>query len=149
MLSKIINESAIEVKPVVWRRSVAAPPRTPHPERPRTEAADEANQLRVRISELDSVRERESRKAYEAGLQAGEISARQHADEEVRATVEKLAITITEIASLRADMLSRAEADTVRLTIEIARRILHREVTVDTSALEALIKAALEKLQGQ
>ena len=36
-----------------------------------------------------------------------------------------------------------------RLAIEIARRVLHRELSVDPSALEALIKAALEKLQAQ
>ena len=37
----------------------------------------------------------------------------------------------------------------MRLSIEIARRVLHRELSVDTSALEALIRAALEKLQAQ
>jgi flagellar assembly protein FliH len=37
----------------------------------------------------------------------------------------------------------------VRLSIEIARRILHREISLDTSALDALIGAALEKLRSQ
>ena len=37
----------------------------------------------------------------------------------------------------------------VRLSIEIARRVLHRELAVDGSALEALIKAAIDKLQQQ
>ena len=53
------------------------------------------------------------------------------------------------MAATRAETIRRAEADTVRLSIEIARRVLHRELSVDGSALEALIKAALEKLQAQ
>jgi flagellar assembly protein FliH len=50
---------------------------------------------------------------------------------------------------MRAETIRRAEGDTVRLAIEIARRVLHRELSIDGSALEALIKAALEKLQSQ
>ena len=46
-------------------------------------------------------------------------------------------------------MIRRAEADTVRLAIEIARRVLHREISVDPSALSALVGAALEKLRNQ
>jgi flagellar biosynthesis/type III secretory pathway protein FliH len=33
--------------------------------------------------------------------------------------------------------------------MEIARRVLHRELSVDPNALEALTKAALQKLQSQ
>ena len=37
----------------------------------------------------------------------------------------------------------------MRLSIEIARRVLHRELSLDSSAIEALVSAALEKLKGQ
>jgi flagellar assembly protein FliH len=67
----------------------------------------------------------------------------------VQETVERLAATISELAATRGDAIRRAEADTVRLSIEIARRVLHRELSIDTSALESLIKAALQKLQSQ
>ena len=60
-----------------------------------------------------------------------------------------MAAAIVELAETRGDTIRRAEADTVRLSIEIARRVLHRELSVDSSALEALVKAALEKLQSQ
>ena len=84
-----------------------------------------------------------------AGVRAGEESARQSLESGVRETVQQLAATIAELAETRAETIRRAEADTVRLSIEIARRVLHRELSVDGSALEALIKAALEKLQAQ
>ena len=71
----------------------------------------------------------------------------QSAESQVREAVEKLAATVVEVAATRSDAIRRAEADIVRLSIEIARRILHRELSLDTSALEALIRAALEKLR--
>jgi flagellar assembly protein FliH len=75
--------------------------------------------------------------------------ARESFERQLRATSEKLAATIGEMAGARAETIRRAEADTVKLALEIARRILHRELSVDPCALEALIKAALTKLQYQ
>jgi len=147
MLSKVLDEAVLEVRPVAWRCSLAAPGKAAasRPGKP----LDELSQLRARLAEFKSVAEQQTRQGYEAGSRAGEAAARQSLDAEVRAMVEKLAATIAEVAATRAETIRRAEADTVRLAIEIARRILHREVSVDTSALEGLIKAALEKLQSQ
>ena len=70
-------------------------------------------------------------------------------DEQLHAALAKLAATVAEISSARGETIHRAEADTVHLAVEVARRILHREVSLDATALEALIRAALDKLQGQ
>ena len=147
MLSKLIDETVLEVRPVTWRRSLAAVAKgvSSRPGKP----LDEVAQLRARLAEFNGIAEQQTRQAYESGCRAGETAARQSLEAEVRAMVEKLAGTIAEVAATRADTIRRAESDTVRLAIEIARRVLHREVSVDTSALEGLIKAALEKLQGQ
>ena len=93
--------------------------------------------------------ELKSRQAYDAGFRAGGDAARQAAEAPVAATLRRLGDTIAELAATRAETIRRAEADTVRLALEIARRVLHRELSVDASALEALIHAALEKLQNQ
>ena len=63
--------------------------------------------------------------------------------------MERLARSVHEMASLRAEMRREAEADMLRLALEIARRILRREMAVDPDALRGLVLAALEKLQGQ
>jgi len=136
----------VEVAPVPWRDRPApsAPAAQPAP------AADlEVARLRGRIAELEAVLETKSRQSYEAGVRAGEESARRDFESGVRETAQQLAATIAELAGTRAETIRRAEADTVRLSIEIARRVLHRELSIDGSALEALIKAALEKLQAQ
>ena len=147
MLSKLLDEAVLEVRPVAWRRSLAGPGKAVSS---RTEKPfDELSQLRASLAEFKSVAEQQARQAYEAGSRAGEAAARQSLETQVSTLVEKLSATIAEVAATRADTIRRAEADTVRLAVEIARRILHREVSVDTSALEGLIKAALEKLQSQ
>jgi flagellar assembly protein FliH len=146
MISRVLDPGAVEVKPVTWR--VAAPASCVT--RPRSAGhGDEAAFLRARIQELTEASEEQAHQASEAGHRAGEIAGRAAAQDDVKQAVEKLSETIGEVGGARAEALRRAEADVVKLSIEIARRVLHREMSLDTSALEGLIRAALEKLQAQ
>jgi flagellar assembly protein FliH len=147
MLSKVIKDARVELTPVSWRLAAPAAP-ADQPYGTLLERG-EAARLRARVAELEASLEAKPRQAYEAGVRAGEESARRELESEVRETVQQLADTMAGVAGMRAETIRRAEADTVRLSIEIARRVLHRELSVDGSALEALIKAALEKLQSQ
>jgi flagellar assembly protein FliH len=143
MLSRLIAETAPGVAPVVWR--------TRTPERAPAAGAEPQPTLQAKASaeETGAALQQQLRQAYEAGLREGQAAGRQGAQDEVRKAVEKLAATVADIAGARGEVVRRAEADIVKLSIEIARRILHRELSVDTSALEALIRAALEKLGSQ
>jgi flagellar assembly protein FliH len=147
MLSRVLDPETFEVKPVAWRAAASCV-------RPRRSLlagghADEAALLRARIQEVTEASEENARQASEASRRAGEIAGRAAAQDAVTQAVEKLGDTIGEVAAARAGILHRAEAEVVKLSIEIARRVLHREVSLDTSALEGLIRAALEKLQAQ
>lgn len=147
-VSRVVKDPA-RVKPVEWRKSPGpdrlAKPGSAGADGPEREIAD----LQTRLSEMAVAAEQQSRQAYENGYRAGESAGRSAAEEEVRSAVARLADAIANVADARTDAIRRAEADTVRLAVEIARRILHRELTINTSALEALIRAALEKLQSQ
>ncbi len=146
MLSKVLKDAGLELAPVPLRRravsSAVAAPRE-------AAAGAEVAQLRARVAELEAAVEAQSRQSYLAGVRSGEESARQSLESNVRDVTLKLATTISELAETRSETIRRAEADTVRLSIEIARRVLHRELSVDSSALEGLIKAALAKLRAQ
>jgi len=146
MVSRVLDPDAVELKPVAWHvaapvarvaRGLSAGP------------GDEAAQLRARIQELTDAADIQACQAKEAGHRAGEIAGRAAAQSEVKQVVEKLSETIGEVAGARAEALRRAEADVVKLSMEIARRVLHRELSLDSSALEGLIRAALEKLQAR
>jgi flagellar assembly protein FliH len=143
MLCKVLGSKTAVVQPVAWRRGAGAGGKAPKPQSP------ESSQLQLKVAELEASLEGNARQSYEGGFRAGEESVRRAAQAEVQATLQQLAETIASVAGTRTETIRRAEADTVRLAIEIARRVLHRELSVDGSALEALIKAALEKLQTQ
>ena len=42
-----------------------------------------------------------------------------------------------------------AEKDLLKLSIAVARRVLHRELTLDPMSIEGLIKVALDKLESR
>lgn len=147
MLSRILTEDSADVQPVAWRKGAAVLTDSARPVA--DNAPSDILQLRARITELSAAAEQQARQAYETGLRTGEGAARKVLESEVRAAVDRLTATIADVAAARSDVLQRAEADTVRLAIEIARRVLHRELTVDANALQALTKAALQKLQSQ
>ncbi len=107
---------------------------------------DEVARLQTQIEELAVTGEKQTRAAAEQGFRDGEAAARQKLETEFRASLAKLSEAICELSQRRIEALRRAESDAVRLAIEIARRVVHRELSVDPNALEGLVKAALEKL---
>ena len=130
MLSKVLKDTELKLAPVYWRRHMI-PSASP--------GNAEVAELRARIADLEALVETKSRQAHAAGVRAGEESARQSLESGVRETIRQLTATIAELADTRAETIRRAEAATVRLSLAIARRVLHREISFDSSALEALV----------
>lgn len=85
--------------------------------------------------------------AYHQGLEEGQAAARQEIGGQLDAVYEKLARTIEELSGLRARFRHEAEEDVVALALAVARRILHRELTMAPDALLGLVKVALEKIE--
>jgi flagellar assembly protein FliH len=56
---------------------------------------------------------------------------------------------IHDLAGQRQRLRSEAEQDTVKLAIAIARRVIHRELTIDPEAMLGLIHAAFAKLNAR
>ena len=94
-------------------------------------------------------RERVEREAYERGFAEGKSVAKAQAEAEAQPVMERLSRSLVEISSLRPKLRREAERDLVKLAIAIARRVLHRELTLDPESLEGLIKVALEKLESR
>jgi flagellar assembly protein FliH len=149
MLCSVYDENEVEIGEVPWRQKNPLPAASLRPQPPDTGTSEEIAQLRLKLEEANALAERRAKEAWENGLRAGEAAARKSLDAQVRSSVELLAKTVAEVSSTRSEIIRRAEADTVRLAIAIARRVLHRELSVDSSALAALIGAALAKLQTQ
>lgn len=89
------------------------------------------------------------REARERGL----AEARAGFDHEVRQSVadlrERLSSTIDEVAGLRTAITAHAERDLVKLALEIARKIIRREVAADQDIVVTLARIALERLPSR
>ena len=79
-------------------------------------------------------------------FQEGQATARREAAAQMDAMNLQVARAVEELAGLRQRFRHEAEEDVVALAMAIARRILHRELTVAPEALLGLVKAALEKI---
>jgi flagellar assembly protein FliH len=98
--------------------------------------------LREKLQRLESQRAADARESHEAGRLEGERLARA----ELQPVLERLNASINEITGLRSDIRRRAERDTVQLALLIARRVLHRDLSVDDNALTAIARVAFERL---
>ncbi len=98
---------------------------------------------------LERQAEQRVREARASGFREGEAAGKQRAAAELEPALERLARSVQEMAGLRAQMRREAEADMLRLALEIARRVLRREMAVDPDAMRGVVLAALEKLAGQ
>jgi len=159
MPSKIISDNrAGQSRPFAWR-SVSYTGETVDRRRTALEAgpaalttgsrADGVHPLERRIAEIEAAFVERERAAREAGFREGEAAGKAQAESEVRIAIGRLSETIAEMDQFHARLLRQSEADAVRLSIAIARRVLRREVTLDPAAIEGLVRAALEKLQSQ
>ena len=110
--------------------------------------------LTRRLAKLESeiaqreqqVRDEGRQAGYQAGRTEGEAAARTQAAEELRAAVGRIADIAKEMLGWRRQIRNQLEEDLVHLAVAIARRVLHRELTVDEGALLGIIHVALTKI---
>lgn len=144
MSSKLHRGDEISMEPVAWRRvpsldgspieATAFPPSSYPPSS-------------GPVTHPGSALEQHLQGAYQQGFQDGQGAARKELDGQLDAMAVRLARTIEELSGMRQRFRHEAEEEVIALALAIARRILHRELTVAPEALLGLLKAALEKIE--
>ena len=86
------------------------------------------------------------REAFAKGYEQGERSGTEAAGKRGEAMLRRLTDTITELTALRASMIRQTEAQIVELALAVARRVVHREVSLDRNLLIAIVRVALDRL---
>jgi flagellar assembly protein FliH len=86
------------------------------------------------------------REAFAKGFEQGERAGAEAARERGEAMLRRLTQTLEELTTLRAEMIRQTERQMVQLALAIARRILHREVSLDQDLLIAMARVALDRL---
>jgi len=87
--------------------------------------------------------------AYENGFRQGEKAGMEIAEKKIDALMQRYAEAIAEVARLRSSLYTRSERDVVRLALEVARKIVHREIQADREIIQTLVKVALGHVAGK
>lgn len=83
---------------------------------------------------------------YARGFAEGQQMAAAAAQQETGALAKKLAATLDDLVRARDQMIRHTEKQMVQLSLAVARRVVHREVTVDPTALLTMMRVALERV---
>lgn len=81
--------------------------------------------------------------AYENGFRQGEKAGLEIAEKKVEATMRRYADAILEIGRLKPALYAQAEREVVKLALEVAKKVVHREVQIDPEIIQTLVRVAL------
>jgi len=107
---------------------------------PQSSAADEVREALSR--EFAARLEQERSAAFQEGSAAAQNSVKQ----ELQSHYERLSRSIEELSVCRLRYRQETEREVVQLALEIARRILRRELAIDPEAILGLLRAGLESV---
>ena len=86
------------------------------------------------------------RDAFAKGFAQGERAGAEASGKRGEAMLRRLTETLEELTTLREQMIHQTERQMVQLALAVARRILHREVSIDHDLLIAMARVALQRL---
>ena len=101
---------------------------------------------------VESVQERLARlerEAYEKGFEQGQKDGLSLGEKRVQETMGQMASLLRAMTGLKKQVYDEAEAELLRLSVEIARQIVRREVTTDPSIVTRAVRRAFEYLGDQ
>jgi flagellar assembly protein FliH len=93
--------------------------------------------------------EQKFQEGRQRGLTEAVAISRRDAEAQLQPVLERLARAIADLGAARQTVQEQTAADLVRLSITIASRILHREITLDPAAIHGLLKAAFDKTRSR
>ncbi|MEB2360652.1 MAG: hypothetical protein HUU41_03885 [Bryobacteraceae bacterium] len=141
--SRVLSGDAAAALPsIAWQNIGPQQPSVPGVSVVGSGRDEDATAYQARIRELEQGTAQKIQQAYREGEAAGA----QQAAARVQPLLEKLALTIAEVSGFKAQFRKEAEQDLVKLAISIARRVLHRELTVDPEALVGIVRVALSRM---
>lgn len=88
------------------------------------------------------------KEAFEKGFQSGERAGLQMAERKVEAVLRRFAQSLNRLDSLHREVTAGIERDLVLLALEIAKKIVHREIQADEKVISMMARVALETLNS-
>ena len=109
-------------------------------------AKDEAAQI---ITQAENNKEIIEQAAHEKGMLEVQKLVDEQVEQQISDIRENLSDALEKIASLNEDITEQIENDLVKLSLEIAKKIVGREVNVDTNIALDLVKISLKRVDSR
>jgi len=87
--------------------------------------------------------------AWEQGFREGQKSVSETGEKSASSMLEQFSKSLEELRSLRRGVLSTSEREVIRLALEVARKIVKREITIDEEIILTLVRVALKRVSDQ
>jgi len=88
------------------------------------------------------------KQAFEQGYKEGERIGKQMGERMVENTIKRYERSLQQLANVHRTLTDAMEVATVRLSLEIARKIIQRETSIDVDLVAAMVSVALKRVNG-
>jgi len=147
-----VADPAQGIEPVTWR-SVGTPrpgPAVAEAGQNKADAqAQEISKLRAELQECERRRQMEVAQARREGASEGYRQVQEETSVALNTANNQIAQALADLAVTKRKLRNDVEGELIKLSLAIARRILHREISIDPEALHGLVHTALQKLQNR
>ena len=136
---------------IAWRplQSVSPGPQRANHREASVPAPAATHLFEQQVAELEQRHQANLAAARQEGFHQGIQQARNEAMSELKAGTDRVANALADLATTKRRLRNESEMEMLKLSLAIARRILHRELMSDPEALHGLVHAALQKLQNR
>ncbi len=146
MSSKIIRGKNASIFSAIFDAPYRSYP--PPPARTEWGLSDSGDHQRATEDE-DAAREAALVDALERGRQEGRLAAAAEHASAAESLIAQVAKTAAHLASEAPRLRRNAESDVVRLALAIAKRVIHREISLDQQAIQGLVRVAIDRLNSR
>jgi flagellar assembly protein FliH len=99
-------------------------------------------QAQIKASEIE-------KDAYEKGFAEGQKAGQEVGENMMEALLKQYAKSLEELRKLRKDVFVSSEREVIRLALEVAKKLIKREVVLDEELILTLVKVALSRAAEQ
>jgi len=89
------------------------------------------------------------REAFQKGFESGKTSGLQIFEKKLERALKRFEESLEELSYLRHKIIRQSEKELIALAIEIAKKLVHREVKMDEKIILALVRVAVDKLASR
>lgn len=87
--------------------------------------------------------------AFDRGFAEGQGKLEDVARQQIEETMTRYANALAEIAGLKGVLRTQVEEEVVRLAVAVAKKIVYREIHLDATIIQTLVRIALDRVSGK